>query len=370
MKIPTLPDASNFIITPTIIGGDFCILVNPRHSGAVWTKDNLILRSSIWTENGELVSASFPKFFNWDESTDINPTPSDGEAIEVEEKLDGSTLIVSKYQGELIIRTRGSVGYDQMGCADEMGLFHQKYASFFEMMEGINTCRYSYIFEWVSPKNKIVVHYEEPELVLTNIINHNDYSLESDSSALDACAARFGFRRPRSFKFSSIDELLSIHSEDLTKFGITDSMFEGMCVYYNNRQTIKKVKTKKYLICHKFKEKCDFENLLDIYLSADFKHKNDFYNHIVASYDFECAEMAKPEIDEIFRRREIVLNTLNELKTFLMEEVIPLPTRREQAQKTISKYSGSIYTSLIFTMLDKKEIQTTQMRNLYTKIFN
>jgi hypothetical protein len=90
-------DMTNFNIKPNKINGEIIYLVVPVNIGCKWTKDNMIFRSSMWNSEGELISASFKKFFNWNEQPDLVPIPTDIKKLQAISKIDGSTLIVSKY---------------------------------------------------------------------------------------------------------------------------------------------------------------------------------------------------------------------------------------------------------------------------------
>jgi hypothetical protein len=100
-------DKESFMVHQHFVGEHECFLVQPIHFGAVWTKGNLIYRSSLWDKDGNPVSLSFPKFFNWDEKPDIFPAPSDLKNAKLMEKLDGccdgDTVLITN-QGEKTIR--------------------------------------------------------------------------------------------------------------------------------------------------------------------------------------------------------------------------------------------------------------------------
>jgi hypothetical protein len=68
-------DLENFVIKSEKVGGELCHLVTPNKAGTKWDKQNLIYRSSMWNSKGELISASFKKFFNHLESPDLYPNP-------------------------------------------------------------------------------------------------------------------------------------------------------------------------------------------------------------------------------------------------------------------------------------------------------
>lgn len=111
MKINLLDiDTESFVIRDVQIAGETCYLVFPKHIGCKWTKQNLIFRSSVWNSEGELISASFKKFFNWGEKPELAYTPFSLKAnggCQILEKLDGccdETTILITEDGEKTIR--------------------------------------------------------------------------------------------------------------------------------------------------------------------------------------------------------------------------------------------------------------------------
>lgn len=362
-------DLENFIVQEKIIGGDKCYLVTPNHIGCKWTLHNKIFRSSIWNENGEPVSLSLPKFVNFGENPGIFKHPKAGDKFKAYEKRDGSTLIVSRYKGETIFRTRGSFGVDGMECAHEINEFKEKYFDFLNILEEIDTNNRSFIFEWTSPNNKIVIPYSKLEFTLLTIISHEDYSFFA-SEYVDNCAALFGFSRPKMLNFNSIDELIDKTRNGTPQdFGFEESIFEGFCVYFDNDQEILKVKNIKYLTAHKFKENCNFETVLDIFIENKFENYNQLYEHIFNNFDYECAELARPEISKILDSKKEVDKILNHMKS-LVESVKSLPSRKEQAIKIVQAYGQTNRSGFAFSILDGKEIGKDGIKKLYFQVIN
>ena len=162
MKINLYNDINRdeFIVKDVIIANECCYLVTPKHIGTKWTRDNLIFRSSIWNSNGELISAGFKNFFNYQEQPDLEYQPTDLKGCTSVEKLDGSLLIVSKYKGEMIYRTRGTNTVVNMENSYEIPLLVEKYKKFFKSnIWYSDTTEWSYLFEWITPTNKIVINY-------------------------------------------------------------------------------------------------------------------------------------------------------------------------------------------------------------------
>ena len=102
-------DTDSFYVNQHILNGETMFLVIPKQMGCNWNKDNLHFRSSVWNFSGDLVSASFSKFFNFGEKPELSPLPNNLNGSTIVTKIDGSTIIVSKYKGNFIIRSRGTV---------------------------------------------------------------------------------------------------------------------------------------------------------------------------------------------------------------------------------------------------------------------
>ena len=123
-------DKTQFRIDSYILNGEMVFLVHPLNIGINWNRNNKILRSSIWNSNGELVSASFPKFVNWGEKPEVFPVPTSLKDCVFTQKMDGSTLIISKYKRQYIIRTRGTIDASLMEKnGQEIELFKEKILS-------------------------------------------------------------------------------------------------------------------------------------------------------------------------------------------------------------------------------------------------
>ncbi len=277
-----------FIVTQHEIGGETCHFVRPQPNFFDWREDVLHFRSSIWNSQGELISGSFKKFFNFEEKPAIQPFPNDFSGVNVVEKLDGSTLIVSRYKGQTIMRTRGTVDAQiAMPNGDEIDMFQEKYPDIFNLVNAIPTFPFTFLFEWVSPRNRIVLNYgNEPEIYLTGIVSHTDYKL-FPQHFVDIYAQQYGLKRPKIFKFPSAQEMV----KDIK---VLDG-YEGVCAYYNHDQCIRKVKATTYLKLHAFKSQLSMKALAELLYHYNVpKSKEDFLTIIEKEYDFECAVAAKP----------------------------------------------------------------------------
>ncbi len=347
------------------IGDDFCVktslqygeplyLVTPNNIACKWTKDNLIFRSSIWDDNGYLISPSFPKFFNWDEKDNIIPPPESLIGTYAVEKIDGSALIVSPFKGKTIIRTRGTFDVNVFENAIEINWFKRQYPKAFQFEND----DFSYIYEWYSPRNRIVLDLgPAPRLFLIGAIWHDDYSLFGQEG-LDYMAIDFGVERPLMYRFENVEDLLS-------KVKAFDGK-EGVCLYYNKGQNIKKVKGSKYLAIHAFKQDLSINNLLEAYVLCGRPDYNTFYAYISDTYDYECAEIARGSISNLVDANKEVNKILDHMKKFA-DSVRPL-SRKEAALKILGAYGKTSRSGYVFTLLDNKPLDDDAYKKLLHQV--
>jgi hypothetical protein len=367
MKIDlTTIDPESFMVHQHFVGEHECFLVQPIHIGATWNKDNMIFRSSLWDAEGNPVSLSFKKFFNWDEKPDLAPAPKSLHGAELMEKLDGSTLIFSRYKLNTVIRTRGTSDARKQENGHEIDVLCQKYPDFIKTLESRDTDNISYIFEWLSPTNRIVINYgDEPDMVLTGIVRHDDYSYATQA-ALDAFAMEYGLRRPQTYSYDSIDEMKSAVE------ALRDQ--EGLCVYYNQGQDIRKVKGAQYLFLHRAKsEISSIEKVIDVYIDMfmvvsypNTPSYNEFFQYLTDKFDFEIATMAQGHASRICD----AMKEVNQIMAALIKcatECKSLP-RKDAAARILQAYGSTGRSSIIFKMLDGKVVGADDWKKLLYQV--
>jgi len=300
-------DIECFAVREVDVANEICYLVNPKPNFFDWTEDLLHFRSSVWNSDGELISAGFKKFFNLGERPAIDPLNS-FENVNVVEKLDGSCLIVSRYKGQTIIRTRGSIDARHMSNGDEIDYLTSLYSKFFNFVESDavvgdkGTKGHSYLFEWTSPRNKIVIDYgNSPDIKLMGVIEHSEYRL-AHQDVLDLVAKDLLLRRPNRYYFKTQAELVANVKDFLDK--------EGVCIYYDNDQHIRKVKSALYLKLHAFKSNLSIVKMAELFfetqkfLSNDplptENVKKDFESYIQSTFDYECLVESQQLINDLF----------------------------------------------------------------------
>ena len=158
------------------------------------------------------VCIPFFKFGNYGESY---ADTIDWNSARVEEKLDGSLIKVWNYDGNWIVSTNGTIFAEKaiLGSDDEMKT-SVEFVNFAELFETacINAqldfnClnpQYTYMFELVSPYNRIVVPHDSIDI----------YHIGTrDNNSLQEIEVDIGIKKPRIYECNNIDDLIDMASK-------------------------------------------------------------------------------------------------------------------------------------------------------------
>jgi hypothetical protein len=366
MKIDILSiDQEQFKVDARELNGEVVYLIQPQTIGCKWNQQNKIFRSSLWNYEGSLISAGFPKFTNWGENPEHFPLPISLKDCVATEKIDGSLLILSKYKGQFIIRTRGTIDASQMDNGYELESFKQTILS--KLNDGEETWNYSILFEWYSPNNRIVIRYaDEPRWYLVGFVDHSDYSL-AQQELLDTMAKRYDFLRPEIYSFDSIPDLLILVEKWDGK--------EGVCLYSNHDQSIHKIKAANYLIKHRLKEEfSSLEKVLEFYISEGCPDFKTFQTKIAEVVDWETSVEAIGDISRCVDAWKEVSLILVSMKTFIDETLKPIgdpkdkKLRGQMAKLVTDAYGNTSRNSFVFKLLDGKELGNGDLAKLFWQI--
>lgn len=289
-----------FIYKECEVAGDPCWLVTPEEMGTKWTEDNKRFRSAIIRQSdGFVVSSGFRKFTNFHETPEFEPWDPSW-PVEARHKMDGSLLIVSKYKGQLICRTRGTVDARQLPNGHEIDGLIEKYrlADYFSSGDFLDV---SFLFEWTTPTNVIVVReHNEPTLTLLGAVYNNsgDYFLQSTLNF-------FYVNRPKRYTYASIAECMA----DVAAWKGS----EGVVLYSPDGQTLKKIKAEEYLRLHRLKSSVSsIRSLIGVYIEAGAKPNADsFFNYIESLMDYEIAVVCGENIERIVEAHKYILELKN-----------------------------------------------------------
>ena len=348
-----LPNPEEFNFKECVIAGDECWLITPKDMATKWTDDNARFRSCIVRKSDNfVVSQGFLKFTNFGERPDFQPWDSSWK-FEAIHKIDGSLLIVSKYKGELIVRTRGTVDARQLSNGHEIDFLIKKYPKAFDNCF-INSEKITLLMEWSTPTNIIVLReFHEPTLSLVGMVE-NSYGLYEPQYIVDATAKALYLNRPEKYEYNSVEECILDVAAWRGK--------EGVVLYSPDGQTLKKIKADEYCELHKLATGIKGINqVLDVFMaSPKFTKSEDFYKYIETTLDFEIAEKCKDYIKDVCNAY-LIVKTKMIIVDGAMEYIKTLNTRKEQAQY-IKERCYDWMVPYAFSRLDDKELDDKLLR--------
>lgn len=201
-------------------------------------------------QTGEVLSRRFHKFFNLNEREETNNLNIDwGIPHVVLHKMDGSMISPIFLDGE--IRWGTKMGITDVGLQCEKFVKDkQNYCSFAYSMNEVNLTP---IFEYIAPSNRIVIEYQEENLILL-AIRHNKTGEYASYDNLVKTA-----------KFWNVP-FVQKYSGPLFKLK-EQTDIEGVVVLFENGHMLK-IKTDWYIAIHKAKENLLFEkNVIKLILN-------------------------------------------------------------------------------------------------------
>lgn len=124
-----------------------------------WDEITIAARGLVTDLDGNVISKGFPKFWNIEEERHVATDDFD-----VLEKLDGQYIGVFRYNGEMIVNSRGS--FTSPYAIEAKRILEEKYPRFIELGNLLKLKNVTFCFELVGFE-QIVVSYQEPDLILT-----------------------------------------------------------------------------------------------------------------------------------------------------------------------------------------------------------
>lgn len=214
-------------------------LVTPE-ARARWGDSRRPFRSLMFDRAGAIVSSGWPKFF----SPGANPEDAaDAEAdlaqALITRKLDGRLMIRFVWRKGVRWRTRSSFS------ADDLAPSLERLAGSGPLNDPGYLPGHSLLFEFCSPRTRVVIPYPTESLTLIGAVSHADLSLV-DYSQLERIAEHLGVpvveRLPQT---GSLAELQRQVDEDLDH--------EGVAVRFADQQRLIRVKSARYLLAHRMR---------------------------------------------------------------------------------------------------------------------
>jgi len=140
-----------------------------------WNEATRNCRGLILDGKGHIVARPFKKFFNYGEYAEnsfLGPLPvRQNESWAVFDKIDGSLgIMYEDVNGKLCIATRGSFESEQAKEAEK--ILTEKFDSFKQSVLALWSSEYTFLWEIIYPKNRIVVNYgDRRDLILLAVIH-------------------------------------------------------------------------------------------------------------------------------------------------------------------------------------------------------
>jgi hypothetical protein len=349
-------DLENFLIKEGVFCGLYSRLIQPNHIGTKFSQKNKIFRSSIWSLDGDLLSASYPKFVNFGENPSEFPVPTNIDGWSFVEKMDGSACIVDYINGMFSARTRGTFSYKDLKTSSDFDLLFDTYPKIKEFVR--SNQHISILMEIVTPNMQIVINYKDIDFYLCGGINKNDYSLLTQSE-LDSLAKEIGVKRPPYYTFPIMDDLLKEVGAWRGK--------EGIVAYSPCGQHLLKIKSDWYRKLHAAKENFNsIDKVIDFWFTDGCKPYQEFISSLVGQFDYETMLVAQPHISRICDAYKDVVQIIVGMQEFVDKTLKPMATRKDQALKTVASYGGenNSRASMVFALLDSKPLNNDQIKKL------
>lgn len=351
MKIKLPDETLGFKIYPHTFCGLDSLLIIPGID-PIWTEDNLHFRSLIVEKNTlNVLSCGHKKFFNDGEKSSLYPSLHNFSDVFIEEKKDGSLVIVDFVNGRLSMRTRGSASYETQENANDFKLLLYQYPqieSFLKVHSHL-----SLLLEIETPNNIIVIRPEKVQFTLLGAINKENLtyvSKEKIKSIADNCSLPI----PKEYSFNSLKEMSEIVKEWKSQ--------EGVVVSYNNNQNRIKIKSLWYLRLHRIKSQLNNEkSLIEYYISKDLPVLNEWEEQIEKEFDYEIKVQLKSSLEKISEAGEKTKKYIKRVREFV-HEIRNFPSRREIANVIKKNYKEN--SAIAFCILDNKIITEKQYFDL------
>jgi len=360
MKIE-LPDSDQFNLKDCIIAGDECVLITPKGMNVEWNDENKIFRSSIWRKSDmHPISLGFKKFTNMGEKPLFEPNDNDTD-LEFMRKVDGSLLIVSQYKGELIVRTRGTTDATQLPNGHEITILKEKYPRVFDNL-WLASENYSLLFEWTTPTNRIVLkESEQPTLWLIGIVIHKES--DKDFFLTFTGVTQFSYKYFTQFELDqqaifmgvSRPERYELNLQNVTEYLKDKESIEGVVIYSNNGQTLKKVKTPRYLYMHRvFTGVKTVDHLFDLFVEYGQPQRENFEALLATNFDWELVTALAPLMDELYNKIRLITYKIMQIDVYLNNPDFIALDRKRKAQKILQQFPDD--SGIAFALLDNKKI--------------
>lgn len=228
------------------------IFIRPKRNKWNWLDEEKKLRSIIIDLEGYVKSSGFFKFGNYgeflNETKILDNALKDNGTVRFSRKEDGSLCVRSVIDRKIILRTRGTA--QGQYARNEFGpTFYEQFLDvvrekYPKLLIPNFYPEYSLLFEYVSPKNRIILSYDYTDLIFVGGIKHSDLTLITWDEMLDITnEGNLNIVKLHTLPTNPKDLIEVIYKEWIGQ--------EGIVARCNNDQTLVKIKSEDYLAKHR-----------------------------------------------------------------------------------------------------------------------
>ena len=290
----------------------------------IWDETTMMARGLITSLDGAIVARPFRKFFSLEQLEQLNikipPSP-----FAVYDKMDGSLCISypeswTKF-GLFKLATRGSFESEQAAWANE--IVRRKYSEV-----ELDTHHFTYLFELIDPRNRIVVDYGKvSDLVLLAIVE------TATGQERDIDDADLPFPRPKKYGFQKLDEIVDAEQDDER---------EGFVLKFQTNERVK-FKFAEYKRLHKLLTQVSTKSIWESL--RDGKPLDEILERVPDEF-YTFVKTTKANLEKEFGRLEQQIQKC-------YAEIEKLPTRKDKAEYILTNYRNT--ASAVFSLIDGKQ---------------
>lgn len=341
-------------------------LVCPKRNVWDWSVEERFLRSVVVDQDGFVVSCGWPKFGNYgefeDDTESLQEALESGGDVRFSHKEDGSLCIRSVINGQVVMRTRGTLYGGERG-EDGTESFRER---FFRTAQNrypiLLDSRWmddrSLLFEYVSPGNLVVVQYKKEDLVFLGFVDHGLH--------LGHWHELVNVSREGSLNLVRLHDLPHDPIEILE--AVKTWKDEGIVARCFQDQVMVKVKSAHYLAQHRMKFSINYRFMVEFVDLSGIKNEAGLVKELRdCDYDFEVIETVLPFYHRYQKAVAYADGLVDEAKqivdSFRSDETDEAAKRKELAM-SISKKKGPV-KPFVFSLYDGK---LDRVKTLHKKI--
>ena len=294
-----------------------------QYSGE-WNELLLCCRGLITDDKGNIVATPLKKFFNIEEAKHI-PTSE----FVIEDKVDGSMLIIFNYNNQWLTATRGSFTSEQAVKGFE--ILKKNHPNYEKELDP----NYTYIFEVLYPQNMIVVRYNGVEkLVWLGMIE------TKIGKEIDIYSVNNSLEKVKRYNFKDYTSIQALNWENS----------EGFVVKFSNSSKLK-IKFEDYVRLHRIVTNTSSYTVWECLMSG-----GDFNKFLEAVPDefYKYIKNLKEELENKYKMLELKAKEFVEVNRELDKKEFALKNLAENKDISgliFSMHNGKDYSKGLWKML-------------------